>query len=28
MDTYVTRNACENNMFTNSNKALINFNHF
>jgi hypothetical protein len=28
MDTYMTRDPCENDMFTNSNKAFINFNNF
>jgi hypothetical protein len=28
MDTYRTRNPCQNDMFTNSNKAFINFNNF
>ena len=27
MDTYMTRNPCENSMLTNSNKAFINFNY-
>jgi hypothetical protein len=28
MNTYMTRDPCENYMFTNSNKAFINFNNF
>ena len=28
MDAYMTRDPCENDMFTNSNKAFINFNNF
>ena len=28
MDTYMTRDPCQNDMFTNSNKAFINFNNF